>query len=200
MRTTRVRTTSEGTMKLSASIFMIFNGNSLSRDGLLSNPMNSVLGAGSFKRIDALQLWISRMQSINLDLALPLWWCPSWKIWCTVECHLRIVDCDSMAVGYSGYVRSIEDEEEGPRIDHCIGGSYSCVTTLRGLRCVYWRHVRRASRGMRDWLDQRGRDLVFWFNDEWWHVCVFLEEFLISVICWWAWRELVQKHGEELYT
>ena len=47
-----------------------FDGDLLSHDGLRSNQMSSVLDEFSFRRIDALQVWISWMQSINLDLAL----------------------------------------------------------------------------------------------------------------------------------
>lgn len=57
-------------MELLASIFIIFDGDLLSHDGLRSNQMSSVLDAFSFRRIDALQVWISWMQLVNLALAL----------------------------------------------------------------------------------------------------------------------------------
>ena len=57
-------------MELLASIFIIFDGDSLPHDDLRSNQMSSVLDAFDFRRIDALKVLISWMQLINLDLAL----------------------------------------------------------------------------------------------------------------------------------
>lgn len=57
-------------MELLASILIIFDGDSLSQDGVRSSQISSVLDAFSLRRIDALQVLISWMQWINLALAL----------------------------------------------------------------------------------------------------------------------------------
>jgi len=120
MRTTRLLTNLEGTMKLSASIFMILDGVSLSQDGLRSNQLSSVLDTFSFKRIDALQVWISRMQSINFDLALMMSVVESvmYRHSCVSSAYRWIVIPWRWAL-YSGYARSINNEEEGPSKDPC---------------------------------------------------------------------------------